>query len=106
MDLDTGFLAELDFPHLEVVELDVATDDLERGAFDLVHARDVLVHVPERDAVLEKMAGALKPGGWILVEEPDVSTDAPDPLAPEETRRLYRRVVEAIYAFAWGRRRG
>lgn len=97
-DLDTGFLAGLGLPNLEVVQLDVATDEIERRAFDLVHARDLLVHIPERDAVLEKMADALKPGGFLLAEEPDVSTDVPDPMAPEAARRLYQRLVEAIYA--------
>lgn len=97
-DLETGFLDELDLPNLEVRRLDVAAEDLERGAFDLVHARDLLVHIPEREAVLKKMAEALKPGGWILAEEPDVSSDIPDPLAPEAARRLYSRLVEAIYS--------
>jgi hypothetical protein len=43
------------------------------------------------------MAAAIKPGGWILVEEQDVSTDSADPTARDGARRLYASVMEAIY---------
>lgn len=97
-DLDACFLRELALPNLVIREQDAVTSDLESEAFDLVHARDLLVHIPERDALLAKMAGAVKPGGWILVEEQDVSTDSADPTAPKAARRLYGLVMGAIYA--------
>ena len=102
-DVDTCFLENLDLGNLTVLRHDVVSDPLEREAFDLVHARDLLVHVPQRDMVLRKMAGAVKPGGWILLEEPDAITDGADPTAPEPTGALYTKVVEAIYAFLHGR---
>src|SRR6202012_624857 len=43
----------------------------EPGTFDLVHARLVLVHVPDRARALATMAAALRPGGWLLVEDAD-----------------------------------
>lgn len=101
-DADVKLLGRLDHAHLEVRRHDLATDGLERDAFDLVHAREVLVHVAQREAVLEKLAAAVKPGGWIFLEEPDVVTDAPDPGAPEPQRRLYAEVVDAIYGFLAG----
>lgn len=97
IDLDATFLRQLELPNLLILEQDVVANNLEEAAFDLVHARDVLMHIPERDSVLDRMAGAVKPGGWILVEEPDVSTDAADPTAPDVARKLYARVMEAIY---------
>ncbi len=42
-----------------------------KGQFDLVHARLVLVHVPEREAALDAMVAALRPGGWLFVEDAD-----------------------------------
>ena len=36
-----------------------------------MHARLVLVHVPERDAALANMVAALRPGGVLLVEDAD-----------------------------------
>lgn len=103
VDLDATFLRELDEPDLEVREQDVARTDLETAAFDLVHTRDLLVHVPERDAVVEKLAGAVRPGGWILLEELDVTTDAADPQAAPDRRALYARVVAGIYDFVRSR---
>lgn len=97
-DLDATFLRELALPNLEIREQDIVTGDLEESGFDLVHTRDVLAHIQERDLVLTSMARAVRPGGWILVEEQDVSTDEADPTAPEATRRLYARVMGAIYA--------
>lgn len=53
---------------------DVATDPPpEPGTFDLVHARLVLVHVPDRARALATMAAALRPGGWLLVEDADTA---------------------------------
>ncbi|MHC4944258.1 MAG: methyltransferase domain-containing protein [Planctomycetota bacterium] len=98
-DIDTTFLQDLDSPNLVVLEHNVITDDLRTAAFDLVYARDVLVHISEREAVLQKMANAVKPGGWILIQEPDASSVQPDPMAPETVRQLYSKVMEAIYSF-------
>jgi SAM-dependent methyltransferase len=41
------------------------------GPFDLVHARLVLVHVPQRAQALASMVSVLRPGGWLVVEEAD-----------------------------------
>ena len=41
------------------------------GLFDLVHARLVLVHVRERANALRHMIAALKPGGWLVIEDAD-----------------------------------
>jgi SAM-dependent methyltransferase len=58
-------------PHVEILEHDVAAAPPPGGPFDVVHARLVLVHVPERDRALQTMADALRPGGVLLVEDAD-----------------------------------
>jgi SAM-dependent methyltransferase len=64
VDLDTRFLAAVGSrPNVDVVEQDLAEVDLTGGAFDLIHTRNVLVHLPERDAILERLIAALRPGG-------------------------------------------
>lgn len=78
-DIDPRYLQSLRFPNLEVRTHNVAVDPLPEAAFDLVHARLVLMHIPEREAALARMIRALKPGGWILDEEFD-SVVFPDPL--------------------------
>ncbi|WP_229784358.1 methyltransferase domain-containing protein [Pilimelia anulata] len=58
----------------EVRRHDVAVDPPpEPGTFDLVHARLVLVHVPDRARALTTMVAALRPGGWLLVEDADTA---------------------------------
>lgn len=102
-DIDTTLLEPLAEPPLEVVRHDVVRDDLEPDSFDLVHARQVLMHLPEREAVLVKLAAAVRPGGFLLVEDTDASTDGPDPTVAEAMRALYRKVVGEIYAFVVSR---
>ena len=58
----------------EVRRHDVAADPPPQpGTFDLVHARLVLVHLPDRARALATMAAALRPGGWLLVEDADTA---------------------------------
>jgi SAM-dependent methyltransferase len=78
-DLDTRFLEGLDYSNLEVRRHDIVSDALPEGAFDLVHARMVLMHLTARERALHNMVGALKPGGWLLVEQIDSVTFLPDP---------------------------
>ena len=77
-DLDTRFLESLHLPNTDVRRHDIATDPLPGDAFDIVHARLVLGHVRERERALAQMVAAVRPGGWILIEEFD-STMAPNP---------------------------
>lgn len=77
-DIDTRFLETLKLPNLEVRRHNIASDPLPEAAFDLVHSRLVLVHLPEREQALKRMVAALKPGGWLVDEEFDFSV-SPDP---------------------------
>jgi SAM-dependent methyltransferase len=54
-----------------VLRHDAAAGAPPHASFDLVHARLLLMHVPRREVVLERMIGALRPGGWLLVEDFD-----------------------------------
>lgn len=71
-DINTRFLESLRRPNLEVRQHNIVTDPLPEAAFDLIHARLVLMHLHQRDAVLARLVKALKPGGWLLAEEFDV----------------------------------
>jgi SAM-dependent methyltransferase len=77
-DLDTRHLAVLSIaPEIEVRRHDIVTEPLEERAFDLIHARLVLEHLPERDRLLPKLVRALRPGGWLLVESVDYVSAVP-----------------------------
>jgi SAM-dependent methyltransferase len=71
MDLDTRFLRALDRANLDVGEDDIVDAALPEGAFDLVHTRWTLLHIPQRAALLAKLVAALKPNGTLFLEEPD-----------------------------------
>jgi SAM-dependent methyltransferase len=84
-DIDPRHLRFPTLPEVEIRVHDIAVDPLPAATFDLVHARLVLLHVPEREAALANMIAALKPGGWLVDEEFDSSV-FPDPvLSPGET---------------------
>jgi SAM-dependent methyltransferase len=76
-DLDVRALGELAGDNLEVRCHNIVSDELEEEAYDLVHARLFLEHLPERDAVLEKLVRALRPGGWIVLESVDYGAAVP-----------------------------
>jgi 2-polyprenyl-3-methyl-5-hydroxy-6-metoxy-1,4-benzoquinol methylase len=77
-DIDPRFLESLNLPRTEVLRHNIVTDPLPEGAFDLVHSRLVLTHIPQREAVLARLAVSLKRGGWLIDEEIDISI-TPDP---------------------------
>jgi ubiquinone/menaquinone biosynthesis C-methylase UbiE len=69
-DIDTRFLGWIDRPDIEVQELDITSGDVD-GAYDLVYARMVLMHLPDPDTQLETLVRLVRPGGWILVQDVD-----------------------------------
>jgi hypothetical protein len=86
-DLDVSWMsADAAFA---VRRADVAADPAPEGPFELVHARLVLVHVPQRDEALRRMVGALAAGGRLVLEDFDVAAEpraCPDPTTPDEER--------------------
>jgi SAM-dependent methyltransferase len=78
-DIDPRFLGPLAAQNVEVRKHNIVTDPLPDATFDLIHARLVLVHLPEREAVLTRLVSALKPGGWLVDEELDSVSLLPDP---------------------------
>ena len=74
-DIDPRHLQRSRADHLDVRRHDIETDPLPHSAFDLVHARLVLAHLQSSAAALAKMLAALRPGGWLVVEDFD-SADA------------------------------
>ncbi|MDI3405728.1 class I SAM-dependent methyltransferase [Streptomyces cavernicola] len=98
-------------PGLTALRHDIVQDPLPEGEFDLITARLVLQCLPERRAVLDKLVRALKPGGWLQIEEFDTSYEPPLLTPDAESARLYRAFLDAKCAVlraaggdpAWGR---
>jgi precorrin-6B methylase 2 len=59
-------------PNVTLLKHDVDKDDTPAGPFDLIHTRVVLMHGGiNRPEVIRKLISALKPGGWLVLEEHD-----------------------------------
>ncbi|WP_028938359.1 methyltransferase domain-containing protein [Pseudonocardia spinosispora] len=69
-DIDTAWMPA-EGAAFEVLQHDVGVDPPPSGGFDLVHARLVLTHVPRRVEALASMVRALRPGGWMVIEDAD-----------------------------------
>jgi SAM-dependent methyltransferase len=87
-DIDVSWMTTAAGGAYEVRRHDVGVEPPPALAgFDLVHARLVLVHVPQRAAALAAMVAALRPGGWLLVEDADPMMQplvCPDESGPAE----------------------
>ncbi|MHC3468612.1 methyltransferase [Streptomyces sp. 7R007] len=86
-DIDTSRLAAAARPPVDVRVHDVGAEEPPGEGFDLVHARLVLVHVPDRERALRSMIKALRPGGRLLVEDADPALQplvSPDEHGPEQ----------------------
>jgi SAM-dependent methyltransferase len=94
-DIDTSLLVDLP-ANVEARRLDLRADPLPESAFDVVHARLLLCHLPEREEVLDKLVAALRPGGWLLLEDGDVFATEAQPWDEDET--VHYRVSGAFWS--------
>ena len=86
-DIDVAWTAPAEAANVDVRRHDVALEPPPGNGFDLVHARLVLVHVKAREQALRHMMAALKPGGWLVIEDADPALQplsCIDPAGPEE----------------------
>ncbi|MGH3679169.1 MAG: class I SAM-dependent methyltransferase [Natronosporangium sp.] len=99
---------------LTIIAHDITTDPLE-GSFDLIHARMLLGHLPDRNTIMHRLADTLRPGGALVVEQFDPDWDrcvieAPIPLAEAQDlfaayhHALMKVLREAGTDPTWGRR--
>lgn len=104
-DINPRFLNDVRIPNLEVRQQDIAEDRIEEREYDLVHARLVLMHIPDPMRALRRMVKALRPGGWLLIEDGDllsiqvVSKDHPDADTFVYVMNAVRRHLEKSHTF-------
>lgn len=92
IDRDPSQLASA--ANLEIVRHDLQQGLPVAGRFDLVHARLVMLHLPNRIPLLRQLVDQLAPGGWIVIGE-FRSAELPIVLTPPGPRdtALFARVV-------------
>ena len=66
-----GFVSAHGLSGVAIVTADARRTGLRSGSFDLVHARTLLINVPEPAVVVAEMVRLAKPGGRVAVAEPD-----------------------------------
>jgi hypothetical protein len=94
-DLDLRRVSGTAVPGLTATRHDVVHDEIPTGAYDLVHARLLLVHLPERGRVLDSLVASLRPGGWIMIEDFDnMFLDVSSAATPEQA--VMRKVALAF----------
>jgi ubiquinone/menaquinone biosynthesis C-methylase UbiE len=115
-DIDPGFLERSAYrrpAHMELRRHDIGADPLPEQAFDLIHAPLVLMHVPQRREALARLVAALKPRGWLVIEDFDGRVlDRTIPMPDAAAAALYKRVAVAVvtlleergFEVEWGRR--
>lgn len=83
--------------NVEVTVGDVYALDPADGRFDVVHAHQVLQHLPDPVEALRRMRGLAAPGGVVAVRDADYAamTWYPNPPELEEWRALYRHLATA-----------
>jgi ubiquinone/menaquinone biosynthesis C-methylase UbiE len=99
-DIDPRFIAASRCRTLANVELrrhDIGVDTLPSAAFDLIHARLVLSHVPQRRAALHRVVAALAPSGSLVIEEFDPrSIDRTIPASDTAAAADFKRTIGAL----------
>lgn len=114
-DVDTTLVATLaqHHPNLIVRQHRIDVDPVETDHYDLIHARLLLAHLPQRRELLGKLAAALAPGGVLVIDEVQPSwewcvLDAPDPPEAQRLFTAYHRALMTALTAAgtdptWGR---
>lgn len=111
-DIDVSWLEPAAGGALEVRRHDVIRDPPPAETFDLVHARLVLVHLEHRAAALRVLIDAVRPGGWLVLEDADPALQplaCPDERGPAEAlanrmrTRIRSLMVERGADLAYGR---
>lgn len=76
-DLNPRLLRRAELPPNVVVrEHDILVHDLEADRYDLGYCRALLVNVAKPAEALRRIAAAIRPGGWLCVEEYDLTAFA------------------------------
>jgi ubiquinone/menaquinone biosynthesis C-methylase UbiE len=95
LDSNPRFLRNSGSSTIEILQGDICDLDLPPALFDLVHARYVMIHIADYRQAFERMLRCVKPGGWVVIEEPDFE-GARVVTGSDEARAAFEHVNNAI----------
>ncbi len=84
--------------NIEIVESPIEELDLPTGSMDLIHTRNVLMHIDGADEIITRLVDALRPGGVLLLEEADYF-----PLAGMTSEALAQVCTGLVSNWMWAR---
>jgi ubiquinone/menaquinone biosynthesis C-methylase UbiE len=93
VEMATHLIASRQLDNVEVLLGDARHTGLVASGFDVVHARTLLINVPQPGEVVAEMVRLAKPGGWVLSFEPDC-----EPYVCYPPNPAYDRLVEIFPA--------
>jgi len=102
-DIETRGLDKRQESNLEVRRHDILNDELEQNYYDVVHTRAVLMHLSDPVQAVHKMAAAVRPGGWLFLEEFDaisfgaVDADSPTGQAFNQKMGTILQTLKAVH---------
>jgi ubiquinone/menaquinone biosynthesis C-methylase UbiE len=97
VEMARSFVRRRGLANVEVVQADARHTGLAADSFDVVHARTLLVTVPDPAEVLAEMVRLARPGGWVASQEPDVGYALCYPQLPAWDR------LRSLFLAAFGR---
>ena len=95
LEAANGLCAEESLSNVSIVRDDFFASSLPEAAFDLVHLRFQVAPLGRGMEQVEIARRLAKPGGWIVLEDPDAGSWRENPLAPSAAY-LRRLIVEAF----------
>lgn len=105
VDLEPRFLEADPRPNMEIHRRDIVADGVPGDGYDLIHARALIMHLPNQDRLVAHLIERLQPGGVILLEEGDFYPFAPllPSLYAEVWEQCGRVAAKAGGDFYWAR---
>ncbi len=91
----SGLVRERQLAGVEVIRADAKHTGLPADSFDLVHARTLLINIPEPETAVAEMVRLAKPGGWVAGQEPDAGLSLCYPHLPAWDR--INEIFQATY---------
>lgn len=92
LDRDTTLLRSRN-PRVQPLQADITDAGLELGPFDLIHARCVLMHLRDHEAVLARLVSWLRPGGHLVLSD---TAELGFPHSPDADYRATMRALSEV----------